>query len=182
MDASKYTGVNFTFSTISQPNLLLNVAFAIQTTATTPVENGGTCTSACFDGFGFSGTVPPGQFSFSGGFTWDQLVQQGFGTPATFDPATIMSIQWVVSYLDFGQPASADDFDFTLGDVLFQKSLVPSSSGAGGGMGAGGSDGAGGSTGAGGSMGMSGGGVDGGRPPSSDGAIPGQRARSWAAR
>jgi len=165
-DASKYAGINFTFTTNSAPNLLLNVAFAIQTSATTPVENGGTCTAGCFDGFGFSGTVPPGQFSFTGGFTWDQLFQQGFGTPATFDPATIMSIQWVVGYINFGQPASADDFDFTLDDVAFQASFLSGSS----------------STGPRGGPGMQGGGsVDAGpRPLLEGGPVAGRR--SWPSR
>src|SRR5262249_53626110 len=107
--------------------------------------------------FGFSGTVPPGPFIFSGGFTWDQLFQQGFGTPATFDPATIMSIQWLVGYFDFGQAASANDFDFTLDNVAFQASSVPPSGG--------------GSTGAGGNSGMGGGPVDAGMR---------LRAGSWA--
>ncbi|HEY3592541.1 MAG TPA: hypothetical protein VGL13_01655 [Polyangiaceae bacterium] len=84
--------------------------------------------------------MAPGPFTFSGGFAWDQLVQAGFGTPVAFDPATIMSIQWLVGYLNFGQPASADNFDFTLDDVAFQASLLPPSGGGEGG-GTGGTDG-----------------------------------------
>jgi hypothetical protein len=128
-DASKYSGIQFTFSTKSSADVPLQVGFSIATAATTPVEQGGTCTSGCYDNFGFVGFVPPGDFTFTGGFSWGQLTQQGFGTPATFDPATVLSIQWVMAFPNVGQPASADVFDFRIDDVAFLPTLIDPPSG-----------------------------------------------------
>jgi hypothetical protein len=50
---------------------------------------------------------------------FEALTQGGFGTPATFDPATILSLKWIVAFPDIGQAASADRFDFQLDDVAF---------------------------------------------------------------
>jgi hypothetical protein len=167
-DASKYTGIDFTFQTNSgSMNFPMQVSFFVATSATTPVDQGGTCTGVCNDDFGFVGFVPPGQFFFSGGFTWDQLTQQGFGDPATFDPATIINIKWIVAFPNFGQPPSDNSFDFRLDDVTFTAS--PFSTGVGGTTGTGGVIG----TGRGGSAG--GGIADGGaggdpRPPGTTGA------------
>jgi uncharacterized membrane protein YgcG len=137
-DGSKYAGINFTFSTKSGPNFPLQVSFFVATSATTPVDQGGTCISACFDDFGFVGFVPPGDFSFTGGFSWGQLTQQGFGTPVTFDPATIITLKWQVAFPNFGQSASDDSFDFRLDDVTFTSSLFPTTgSGTGGSRGGG---------------------------------------------
>jgi hypothetical protein len=123
-DASQYGGIQFTFSTKSSPDLALIVSFLIGTSATTPVDLGGTCTEGCFDDFGFVGFVPPGEFTFSGGFDWGALRQQGFGTPATFDPATILNVKWIVAFPNFGQSAASDSFDFRLDDVAFRPPVV----------------------------------------------------------
>ena len=70
--------------------------------------------------------MPPGDFTFSGGFLWSQLRQQGFGTPATFDPSKILTIKWIVQFPNFGQTSGADNVDFTLDDVTFTPGGVPS--------------------------------------------------------
>jgi len=59
---------------------------------------------------------------FSGFFRWADLRQQGFGTPVPFDPATIISIKWIVQFPDFGQPVSANTFDLQLDNVTFVQS------------------------------------------------------------
>ena len=142
------------------------------TSATTPVDQGGTCTGVCSDDFGFVGFVPPGQFFFSGGFSWGQLTQQGFGDPATFDPATILNFKWIVAFPNFGQSASDDSFDFRLDDVTF--TAPGSSNGTGGRGGAGGAGGVGGTSGgSGGIMGGGGPGGDPGMPPTGAGAAAG---------
>lgn len=118
-DASRYSGIRFTFFTRSPPAFPVQVSFLVATSATTPPEFGGTCTTGCFDDFGFVGLVLPGDFTFSGGFAWDQLRQAGFGTPVTFDPSTIINLKWIVAFPNFGQSVSADSFDFRLDDVAF---------------------------------------------------------------
>ena len=121
-DGSKYGGIAFSFNTVSGQNFPLQVGFAVATTATTPIDEGGTCdpaTQVCNDDFGFVGFVPPGQFGFSGGFSWSELRQQGFGTPVAFDPATILNIKWIMSFPNFGQTPADDAFDFQLDDVTF---------------------------------------------------------------
>jgi hypothetical protein len=121
-DASKYGGIAFSFRTVSGQRSPLLVSFLVATTATAPIDQGGNCdpaTQVCDDDFGFVGTVPPGEFGFSGGFSWGELRQQGFGTPATFDPATILNIKWIMAFPNFGQTAADDNFDFQLDDVTF---------------------------------------------------------------
>jgi len=170
-NASKYTGINFTFFTNTSPNFPVQVAFLVSTSATAPVEQGGTCTVGCNDDFGFVGFVPPGPFSFTGGFTWGQLRQQGFGTPVAFDPSTILQIKWIVQFPNFGQTASDDNAEFRLDDVTFTTSAFAVPTGAGGGAGSGGgTGGAGGDSGGmggrpGGPGGSSGGKGDAGMPP-----------------
>jgi hypothetical protein len=120
-NASAFTGIGFTFVTKQPPNARLIVSFVVQTSATTPIEQGGTCAFDCFDGFGFTGPVPydPNGFRFSGVLPWQFLTQQGFGAPAVFDPTTIMFIQFVVSFGDVGQPLSANAFDLQVDDIAF---------------------------------------------------------------
>jgi hypothetical protein len=133
----QYSGVRFTFFTRSPPTFPLQVSFLVATSATTPPEFGGTCTAGCFDDFGFVGQVVPGDFTFSGGFTWDQLRQAGFGTPVAFDPSTIINLKWIVAFPNFGQDASADSFDFRLDDVAFLPPTgLPAPPATGGGQGA----------------------------------------------
>jgi hypothetical protein len=123
-NASAYSGINFTFFTRSSPNFPLQVSFFVATSATTPVDEGGTCTMGCFDDFGFVGFVSGGQSSFSGGFSWGDLRQQGFGTPAVFDPATIVTLKWIVAFPNFGQSATDNAFDFQLDDVAFRAGIA----------------------------------------------------------
>jgi hypothetical protein len=70
----------------------------------------------CFDDFGFVGSVPFSPSTFSGVLPFEALTQGGFGTPATFDAATILSLEWIIAFPDVGQPASANQFDFQLDD------------------------------------------------------------------
>ncbi|HTV21125.1 MAG TPA: hypothetical protein VMG12_20710 [Polyangiaceae bacterium] len=118
-DASGYSGIGFTF-TISFPSSTpIQLAFLLGTSATTPVEEGGTCTEGCYDDFGFVGSVPFSPFTFSGVLPFEALTQGGFGTPATFDPATLLFVKWIVAFPDAGQPVSANRFDLQLDDIAF---------------------------------------------------------------
>jgi hypothetical protein len=146
-NASAYAGVGFTFTLDFPVNTPAVLSFLVGIGATTPVDVGGTCTSACYDDYGFVGYVPyePGGFSFSGSFTWNDLRQQGFGTPVPFDPTTITSVKWIVSFPNAGQAVSADAFDFRLDNVTFLPGgFAVRSTSAGAGAADGGAGGAGG--------------------------------------
>lgn len=123
-DASGYGGIAFTYKLLSGPysaQLRLNVA----TSATTPVEFGGLCTQGCNDDFGYA--VPFSNVScyYYTGFLctatvpFSQLAQVGFGTPTTFDPSTIVSLKWQISWPFFSPSSGANFFDFSLDDVSF---------------------------------------------------------------
>jgi hypothetical protein len=140
-DASGYGGVTFSYRLSgNQGQVRLNVA----TSATTPVAEGGTCTTGCSDDFGFSLSsynsyycyYYPG-YSCSVTIPFAQLAQSGFGTPATFDPTTILSVKWLVSWPYYSYPPIANAFDLTLDDVAF-VSPAKAISNVGGGFGTGG--------------------------------------------
>jgi hypothetical protein len=120
-DASGYQGIGFTFRYAfpSVNGSYQILGFAVATSATTPVAQGGTCADGCSDDFGFFGAIPYSPLYFTGGFAWADLRQQGFGTPTTFDPTTILSIKWIVSFPDFGQTSADNTFDFQLDNVIF---------------------------------------------------------------
>jgi hypothetical protein len=140
-NASAYTGVGFEFVAQFPANAPLILSFFIQTTATVPVANGGTCLANCFDGFGVSGPVPfdPSGFVFSGVIPFAAMRQSGFGTPVPFDVSSIMSVNWLVSFADNGQPLSANVFDLKIDNVAFAPGgfVVPSTGGGGPSMDAG---------------------------------------------
>lgn len=126
-DVSSYAGLQFSF-VISFPTAPgLDLDLRVETTATTPVENGGTCTEGCNDHYRIGGAVPFSPFFFTGGFTWDQFTQAGFGTPVELDLTTVLRISWQVSFPDFGQPDTVNDFDFQLSDMSFISSGSSSS-------------------------------------------------------
>jgi hypothetical protein len=118
-DASGYDGLRFDYTLSFPVTTQVRLSFLVATSATTPVEEGGTCTSGCSDDFGVFGVLPFSPFSFSSSFSWDQLTQQGFGTPVAFDPRTILAFKWIVAFPDVGQVASVNDFDFQLDNVSF---------------------------------------------------------------
>jgi hypothetical protein len=118
-DGSGYGGLQFDFTLRFPATTRIRLSFLVATSATTPVAEGGTCTTGCSDDFGLFGTFNISPVSFSTNITWDQLTQQGFGTPVAFDPKTILSLKWLLAFPDGGQGASADDFDFQLDNVAF---------------------------------------------------------------
>jgi len=118
-DASGYDGMRFDTTTSFPATTQLRLSFLVATSATTPVEEGGTCSTGCSDDFGIFGVLPFSPFSFSSSFSWDQLTQQGFGTPVAFDPKTILAFKWIVAFPDAGQGASANDFDLQLDNMSF---------------------------------------------------------------
>ncbi len=122
-DASAYDGFSFNFRYAFPNNVvpLQVLGFYVGTSATTPVAEGGTCVDNCYDDYAYIGSVPFSPLYFSGFLPWSVLRQQGFGTPVAFDPATIISLKWIVQFPDFGQPITANTFDFQLDNVVFMK-------------------------------------------------------------
>jgi hypothetical protein len=120
-NASSYSGVGFTFVMKTPPNAPVILAFYVQTSATIPIEQGGTCVFNCYDGFGVAGQVPydPNGFTLSVVIPWEVMHQTGYGTPAVFDPTTFMSVNWLVSFADNGQPLSSNVFDLQIDDIAF---------------------------------------------------------------
>jgi hypothetical protein len=114
-NASGYTGLTFTYTFTSSSFFFpLALRFNVPTSATTPPEFGGTCTGVCFDDFGFS--LFPSSFPQTVTIPFSQLAQQGFGTAATFDPTTLLSLKWNINFTS--QPG---DFDLTLDNVAFTR-------------------------------------------------------------
>jgi hypothetical protein len=120
-DASTTTGVGFKFVMKAPANAPIILSFFVQTSATVPIDQGGTCPFNCYDGFGINGLVPadPNGFTFEGVIPWQFMRQVGYGTPAAFDPSTIMSVNWLVSFADQGQPLDSNAFDLAIDDVVF---------------------------------------------------------------
>jgi len=114
-DGSSYTGVRFTYSFNSTSFFVSGPRFNVETSATTPVQFGGTCTVNCSDDFGIQ-LLPTSGFTQTVTIPFAQLSQQGFGAPATFDPHTLIGIKWNFSF--FIQPG---DFDFTVDDIAFTR-------------------------------------------------------------
>jgi hypothetical protein len=122
-DASSYSGVTFDISLQSTSPYYLIVSFLVATSATTPVEFGGTCTSGCGDDFGFVGYFFNSPYLYSYSFPWSNLTQQGFGTPVAFDPSTILSIKWIVQFPTpyyYPPPSPAlNNYDLRLDNIAF---------------------------------------------------------------
>jgi len=82
--------------------------FKVLTTATVPTAEGGTCaTTKCGDNFGsaIAATASWQQFAVS----FASLTQEGYGDKATFDPATVIGVQF--------QVAKGVTFDISIDDV-----------------------------------------------------------------
>jgi hypothetical protein len=96
------------------------VRFSISTAATTPVADGGTCSSQCSDAHGVYLTMGP---EWRVHVVWfSDLRQEGWGAVAPFDPSTISNFIWD-ALNPAPPPTQASCFDFTLDDVAFFSGL-----------------------------------------------------------
>lgn len=90
-DASTYDGITFfARGTVS-------ARVSITTRATHPIAQGGTCDPGmgqCSDHFGVSLALGDEWQEYT--IEWADLIQQGWGIPAGFDPGQIIEIQWQV--------------------------------------------------------------------------------------
>ncbi|MCX4240805.1 hypothetical protein [Paraliomyxa miuraensis] len=91
-DASSYDGITF-WGRGNVPVRLL-----VTTRATHPIAQGGTCDPGmgqCADHFGINLVLGPMWQEHT--VEWGDLLQQGWGIPAAFDPGQIIEVQWQVS-------------------------------------------------------------------------------------
>jgi hypothetical protein len=107
LDASGATGITFWVRGSSEQQ---NVRFSVATTATVGVENGGTCTTGCYDYHGLSLAVGSGWVQYFVPFS--ALEQEQWGAPVAFDPATILNLIW---------DPRAPCFDYWIDDVAFYR-------------------------------------------------------------
>lgn len=88
-DLTSYDGITF------EARGNVTARLSITTRATHPIEGGGTCDperGQCSDHFGMALVLEPNWKVFT--IAWADLVQQGWGLPAQFDPGQIIEIQW----------------------------------------------------------------------------------------
>ena len=102
-DASVHTGIAFT----ARGNVAIR--FKLQTAATVPDTDGGTCAADCDDSHGASFTLTSDWVQYA--LPFDTATQEGWGAPAAFDAAALMGVQ-------FQAPANAD-FEIAIDDVGF---------------------------------------------------------------
>ena len=112
LDAAAFTGVEFWVRGSGF------MRFFIGTVETNPTVDFGTCSAGCYDSHGAFFVVTN---------TWQlvripfvSLVQEGWGAPASFNPAHILTLEWSAKTSPFGGlPASC--FDFWVDDVAFYR-------------------------------------------------------------
>lgn len=102
-DVSSFAGVSFWAKGEGE------IDFLVATEPTVPVSFGGTCTGTCWDDFGI--VIELGDEWQHYEVRWEDLAQQGWGTRATFDPASVMWLHW--------SDRSAESFDIWLDDIYF---------------------------------------------------------------
>jgi len=107
-DASSYTGITFW----AKGNVTLS--FRVATVLTMPSDQGGYCTSFCYDHNSVTVsdlTSAWQQYTF----TWSQLVQRGWdGSLDPVDPAGILELQWEVTGANAAGP-----WEFAVDEIAF---------------------------------------------------------------
>jgi hypothetical protein len=88
-----YTGISF-WAKVGA-GTASSVRFMVSQSQTTPPSNGGSCATTCYDNYGenliFTNTWT--QYSVN----FNQMTQAGWGIPVTFDPTSLMTVQWQVA-------------------------------------------------------------------------------------
>jgi hypothetical protein len=93
------------------------VTFAVYSPGTIPVSAGGECTGMCYGHFAKRVTPSPSKWTqFS--VKWSDLAQPNWATPATFEPARVMGLQFGLDSADLAN-VSSGQFDTWVDDVQF---------------------------------------------------------------
>ncbi len=103
VNASQWAGVKFWAKGSGSPR------FNVVSANTLPSEEGGTCSGECYDSHGIPITLREDWTEVK--VLFEDLSQEGFGTPADFDPSTVLAI--AVAAKDPGS------YDIWLDDVRF---------------------------------------------------------------
>jgi hypothetical protein len=85
------------------------VTVSVATSPTVPLTAGGTCTASCFDYYATYIDLTESWVLHQ--ITWEQLAQDGWGTPVDFSPAEVMYFEF-----EFGENV---DFDLYVDDLSF---------------------------------------------------------------
>jgi hypothetical protein len=112
LDATGYTGIEFWARGSG------TLRFFMGTVETNPPTDFGTCASGCYDAHGELFPLS-GEWEFIH-IPFTALHQEGWGAPAAFDPAHILTLQWSAKMGPFAVvPASC--FDFLIDDVALYR-------------------------------------------------------------
>jgi hypothetical protein len=111
-DASMFSGITFRIKGSGTVRLKLPIPATIDAA---DVSGLGACPSGptCYDDFGIAITL--GAAWAVKTYTWADLMQEGWGTMATFNPAQLTDIQWQVS----STAAAPASYDFYVDDLAF---------------------------------------------------------------
>jgi len=109
-DASAYTGIKFWAkgNTGNMAGMMLKAMIKIPATTPTTADSG-TCATLCEDHFNIKAALTTAWTQFTMPFA--TIMQDKFGTPATFDKAHILAVQF--------QVAQNVKFDFSIDDITF---------------------------------------------------------------
>lgn len=94
------------------------VRFFMGTVETNPIADFGTCQGGCYDSHGSIVQLTGNWTTYRVAFS--QVVQEGWGAPAPFNPAHILTLQWSAKPAP-GQPPPVSCFDFWIDDVAFYR-------------------------------------------------------------
>jgi hypothetical protein len=105
VDGSAYDGVRF----LARGNG--TIRFMIVTTAVSTLEADGTCAAGCWDNFGVDITLTDSWTEQR--IPYSALFQEGWGSPAERDPATLLGIMWASE--------AFTTFEYAIDDVAFYR-------------------------------------------------------------
>jgi len=103
-DASAYAGIAFW----ARGRATLRVG--VKMTQVVDEEFGGSCVKGCYDSHGAVRVLTKDWQRYE--MRWEDLAQSGFGTPLSFDPRSLFSIEFVVG-------ANQPSFDYWIDDLSF---------------------------------------------------------------
>jgi hypothetical protein len=113
LDASGFQGVQFRARGAGL------VRFFMGTVETNPVLDFGTCLGGCYDSHGALFVVTNAWRTYQ--IPFNRVAQEGWGAPATFNAAHILTLQWSAKVAALGGGVPAACFDFWIDDVALYR-------------------------------------------------------------
>lgn len=112
VDATGFSGVRFSARGSGF------VRFFMGTVETNPTADFGTCQGGCYDSHGAIVPLEANWNTYR--ISFDQVIQEGWGAPAPFNRAHILTLQWSAKPGP-GEPPTVSCFDFWIDDVAFYR-------------------------------------------------------------